>query len=186
MDDLYIKKVLNGETEEFRYFIRNYKDMAFSVALSVLKEESLAADVVQEAFIRAFQKLSSFKGKSKFSTWFYRIVVNEAIKELRKTGAKHEGLESVKESQFDLQSSEEVDVHKEGQRSFYINEALKRIAGNESLVLKLYYLNENSIKEICEITSWSEAKVKVLMHRGRKNMEKELQALTCAQAKTLL
>ncbi len=80
MDDLYIKKVLDGQTEEFRYFIKQYKDLAFSVAFSVVKNEFTAAEVVQESFVKAYENLKSFKGESKFSTWLYRIVINESFK----------------------------------------------------------------------------------------------------------
>ena len=185
MDALYIRKVLNGETEEFRYFIKQYKDLAFSVALSVVKDENLAADMVQEAFIKAYQNLKSFKGESKFSTWLYRIVVNECIKEKRKNKGSFVDIELVE----DLEQEEPLELfglQKEEQQGFYVNEALMRVSANESLVLRLYYLGENSINDICEITGWSESNVKVLMHRGRKNMEKELQKMLQSEAKTLL
>ena len=70
MDELYIEKVLNGDIDAYKYFVRQYKDMAFTLAVSVLKSEFDAKDAVQEAFIIAFRKLRSFKGNSKFSTWF--------------------------------------------------------------------------------------------------------------------
>ena len=57
MDDLYIKKVLEGDTDVFRYFVGQYKDMAFSLSMSVVKDEFLATDVVQESFMKAFQNL---------------------------------------------------------------------------------------------------------------------------------
>ena len=79
-----------------------------------------------------------------------------------------------------------MDMHKEGQRSFYINEALKRIAGNESLVLKLYYLNENSIKEICEITSWSEAKVKGIIAPWAKKHGKRIAGINVCPGKNII
>lgn len=79
VEDLYIKKVLNGDTEAFRYFVTTYKNLAFSVAISGVKNEFTAADVVQESFVRAFENLKSFRGDSKFSTWFFRIVINESF-----------------------------------------------------------------------------------------------------------
>ena len=84
MDELYIERVLNGDVDAYRYFVQQYKDMAFSVAVSVLKSEFEAKDTVQESFIIAFRKLKSFKGNSKFSTWFCRIVINEALKQAKK------------------------------------------------------------------------------------------------------
>jgi len=83
-DDFYITKVLAGDTEAFRYFVSAYKDIAFSVAFSVVKDEFTAADAVQESFIKAFENLKSFRGDSKFSTWFIRIVINESFKTIQK------------------------------------------------------------------------------------------------------
>ncbi len=84
MDEIYIKKVCDGDKDSFRYFVKQYKDMAFSIAISIVKDEFLAQEVSQDAFIKAYKALSSFNHKSKFSTWFYRIVVNEAFMNLKK------------------------------------------------------------------------------------------------------
>ena len=83
MDEFYIQKILTGDTESFRYLIKTYKDLAFSVAISVVKDEFWAEEVVQEAFVKVFQKLKWFNGRSSFKTWFYRIVINEAFQRLR-------------------------------------------------------------------------------------------------------
>lgn len=185
MDDLYIKKVLKGDTEAFRYFVSQYKNMAFSISMSIVKNEFTATEVVQESFVKAFQNLKSFKGKSKFSTWFYRIVINESIKVIRKKGEQYIDLDNSP----NLHPTNEPSVlHqlKEDQRSFYINEALPKLAPGESLVLRLFYLNENHIDEICEMTGWSESKVKVTLHRARKNMQTLLTKQLKGEAKKLI
>lgn len=84
MDNLYIDKVLGGDTEAFRYFLRTYKDMGYNIAISILNDEYFAEEVVQDAFMKVFNGLKSFKRKSKFKTWFYRIVVNESFQRLKK------------------------------------------------------------------------------------------------------
>lgn len=185
MDDLYIKKVLKGDTEAFRYFVSQHKNMAFTISMSIVKNEFTAAEVVQESFVKAFQNLKKFKGNSKFSTWFYRIVINESLKLVRKKDEKYLNVES----QFSdyLQNDPSVLTQiKEDERRFYINEILNRLPANESLVLRLFYLNENSIAEICEMTGWSESKVKVTLHRARKNMEIHLLKRLKGEAKTLI
>ena len=185
MDNLYIKKVLNGEPEEFRYFINQYKDMAFSIAFSVVKNEFVAAEIVQEAYVKAYQNLKTFKGYSKFSTWFYRIVINESYKALRKKGEKYVDLNYEKGINTTVNPGILEDFKVEEQK-FFINESLNRLPANECLVLRLYYLNENSIKEICEMTGWSESNVKVLMYRGRNNMQQILQKMLKQEAKFLI
>lgn len=179
VDELYIKKVLNGDTEAFRYFVSQYKDLAFSVAVSVVKDEFTAADVVQEAFVKAFENLKSFKGKSKFSSWFIRIVINESYKIVQRNKVKYS------DKLFDLEEVSK-DAFKEADQKFYVNEVLKIMAPNESLVLRLFYLNENSVKEICEMTGWEESKVKVTLHRARKSMEQKLKKLLNSEVESLI
>lgn len=184
MDDLYIKKVLDGQTEEFRYFIKQYKDLAFSVAFSVVKNEFTAAEVVQESFVKAFENLKSFKGESKFSTWLCRIVINESFKTIRKE--KRTVSETGQVSGTDFQENPAIfDALKEIEQKYYINECLNRLPANESLVLRLFYLAENSVKEICEMTGWSESNTKVHLHRGRKNMLELLQRMLNTEVKSL-
>lgn len=172
MDDIYIKKVCDGDTESFRYFLSKYKDMAFTVAVSVVKDEFTAEEVVQDAFLKAFNGLKSFNGKSKFSTWFYRIVTNEAFSRLRKL--KKEVVSFVEEFEQELRDESALLSLQEEEQVYYINEVLKKLSPNESLVLRLFYLQEENIKEVCEITGWSESKVKVTLFRARKNMHSVL------------
>ena len=168
MDDIYIKKVCAGDTDSFRYFVRKYKDMAFSVAVSVVKDEFLAEEVVQEAFINAFKKIKSFNQKSKFNTWFYRIVINEAFKRLKKI--KKEVVSFIEEYDQEVVDESVLVSLQEEEQTYYINEALKKLSPNESLILRLFYLQDESIKAVCEVTGWSESKVKVTLFRARKNM----------------
>lgn len=168
MDQLHIRKVRNGDTSAFSYFVKQYKDMAYTIAISVVKNEFTAEEVVQDAFVKAFKNLDSFHLESKFSTWFYRIVTNEALMRLKKL--KKEFLDFNAEYDENIYD-ESVDLNIiEEQRKFLVNEALKILAPKESLVLRLFYLEEERIKAICEITGWSESNVKVLLHRARKNM----------------
>ena len=175
MDQIYIDKVLAGDSHCFRYFLKTYKDMAYSVAMSVLKQEHLAEEVVQDAFMMCYQSLNKFKGHSKFSTWFYRIVVNCAFGELRKS--KHTLVE------FDIVSHDtsfdenafSILVQKE--RDHLIQEALLLLPSKESLALRLFYLEDLSIKEIVEITGWTETNIKTILHRSRKQLYQVLSKL---------
>lgn len=170
MDSIYIEKILNGDTEAFRYFIRQYKDMAYSLAMSIVKDEHKAEEVLQSAFVNAYSNLASFKGKSKFSSWLYRIVVNESFKSIRKQNFQQVNLDQVSENEIpnldDFSQKLSADEQK-----YFINEALVRLSPNESLALRLFYLEENSIEAITEITGWSSSKAKVILHRARKNMK---------------
>lgn len=80
---------LNQETqaaveESFNALVEQYSDKAYNIALRILRNPQDAEDAVQEAFISAYRALPNFKGQSKLSTWFYRIVVNACLLKIRK------------------------------------------------------------------------------------------------------
>lgn len=169
MDSVYIQKVLNGSTEDFRYFIRKYKDLAFSVAVSVVKNEFEAEEVVQEAFIKAFQNLQSFRGKSEFRTWFYRILINEAFKRYQKL--KIEMVIPLTDRKKDLEDTgESFRGLDPDEQKWLVTESLKKIPPRESLSLQLFYLEGNSLEEMAELTGWSVSNSKVILHRARKHL----------------
>ena len=74
-----ITRIRAGDTSGFRILVDRYKDLSFSLACSILKNEQDAEDALQESFIKAFKGLGQFNFKSSFSTWFYKIVVNTCL-----------------------------------------------------------------------------------------------------------
>jgi RNA polymerase sigma factor (sigma-70 family) len=176
MPDRYVKQVLNGDKEAFRHIIQSCKDGAYNLSFSILKEEHASKDVVQKAFLKAYEQLASFRGESAFKTWFHRIVVNEALQMAR----------SRKTSRWeDEQFSGELapvaaDAHEQAGRDhvqYCIEAALGRMKRDESLSLKLFYLEEHTIAEVAAITGWSSSKTKVTLHRARKSMKELLQQM---------
>lgn len=169
MEDLCIQKILNGDTEAFRQLVTKYKDMAYSLAMSVVRNEFYAEEILQVSFVKAFEKLDSFKGDSKFSTWFYRIVVNESFKQLKKQ--KAEFINFVEETP-DISNDIDNSILKliKTDQEYYINKALEKLSAQESLVLRLFYLDENTIDEISNITGWTAVNIKVILHRARINL----------------
>lgn len=183
MDDIHIKKVKNGDVEAFRYFIRQYQHMAFSVALSVVKDEFLAEEVVQESFINAFNKISSFKGQSKFSTWLYKIVINKSFRSIEK---EKKWIYSEVEENTSVDYEDSLDKLSTDERTFYINETLKQMPPKESLSLRLFYLKEMSMEEIQEVTGWSLSNVKVILHRARKRFQSEINHVLKMEVKSIM
>ena len=165
MDDIYIDRVLARDTEAFRYFLTNYKDMAFNVALAIVKDDHYAEEVVQDAFMKAFGGLKSFKRTAQFKSWLYRIVVNESFRHLNRLKREHT-LVSIDEVN---ETADEGLVNEDG-RVYKIRAALKLLPSRESLALTLFYLEEHRLAEIVTITGWSLANTKVILHRARKNL----------------
>ena len=143
--------------------------MAYSIAMSVIKDEFYAEEILQVSFLKAFDKLNTFKGRSKFSTWFYRIVINESFKYVKKHKTEFvDFVENFPEISNEINNS--ILKLVEDDQKYFINEALKKISSKESLVLRLFYLEENSVEEIGNITGWSASNIKVILHRARINL----------------
>lgn len=175
VDDLtHVENVCRGNDNAFRFLIRNHQQMALNIALTIIRDECIVQEVVQDAFIKAYQNLHRFNRQSRFGTWFYRIVVNEALMRKRKmradkldfTGSIHET-----EVQTDLNHLDQDEVNK------LVDEALQMLPVNEGLALRLFYLQEESIKNVSAITGWTETNTKTILHRARKKMNQVLNLL---------
>ncbi len=157
--------------------------MAFSIAISVVKDEFLAEEVAQEAFMKAFEKMSTFKQQARFSTWFYRIIVNIAFRQLDKEKKwKNEPLVAVE----DTIETAVIDQLEQDERKYFINETLKVMTPNESLALRLFYLEELSLAEVSDVTGWSASKVKVVVHRARKHFYAYLNAILKKESRLII
>ncbi|OJJ20409.1 hypothetical protein BKI52_18295 [marine bacterium AO1-C] len=181
-----IKNIIGGETSSFRVLVERYKDIAFSLACSIIKNPAEAEDVLQDAFVKAFKNLHKFHFKASFSTWFYRIVINtcysaiekrkkQAVVPLDNLVVAHKSLDA---NTFDLLRDEE--------RKVIINQILDQMKPKEALVLKLHYLGELKIPEIAKVTKMTQANIKVILHRARKNFQATLDQLLGTEKKHLL
>jgi RNA polymerase sigma factor (sigma-70 family) len=187
MDDAYIQKVLEGDINSFRYLVDRYKDMSFSIAMSILKNDKEAEDVIQDAFIKAFNNLGSFRKKSSFSTWLYRIVVNESLGRIRKKRPEIiSELTGFEEQDEEADIQETVQSLARDEQVRYINKVLNIMESKESLLLRLFYLNENNLNEIQDITGLSLSNIRVILHRGRKNFYRLLKVELKEEIRSLL
>ena len=175
MDDLYLKLGLEGNASKYSYFVEKYKGMAFSIAFRIVNNKEDAEEIVQDAFLKAFRSLDKFRKDSKFSTWFYRIVVNSS---LSRTRSKRPELSSIDEDDIANVVIESVESAYRGldlsDQKKFIQNALEELSVEDRLLLTLYYLTENSIDEITDITSITQYNVKMKLHRARNKMYKIL------------
>ncbi len=170
-DNIYIIKVLEGDRNAFAYLVDKYKTMVYSLALRLVKDREEAEEISQDAFIKAYQSLASFKGKAKFSSWLYRIVYNTAISKLRQQPA---GKVSLDESNITdtlyLESKENYDTLSAGERKKYLDKALDSLDSDEKMFVILYYYEEQDLDEIALIAGLTKTNTKVKLFRARKKM----------------
>lgn len=185
MEYIQIRKILNGETEAFEYFVREYKDSAFSIAISIVKNEFDARDVVQEAFLKAFKGLKNFRKESSFSTWFTRILINESYKFIKREQKNYQNVPHDVSEEIVEEVSRAWDMIIKDERQFYIRNAIQKLPPKEAMALTLYYMEEYSLDEICNVSGLSASHVKVLLFRGRRNLYIELSKTLKNDLKTL-
>jgi RNA polymerase sigma-70 factor (ECF subfamily) len=178
-----ILRIVAGERELFHSLIKPYERGVFLSAYSILQNESDAEEVVQEAVMKAFRHLRSFRGEAKFSTWLTQIVMNEARMRLRRT-------KSVKFESIDAAPDEESGDYTPAVLSDWReipSEALERKELRETLrdaidglpriyreVMIMRDVREMSIAETVKVLGIPESVVKIRLLRARLLMQKKL------------
>ena len=186
MDSDYIAKVLDGDSEAYRYFSIKYRDMAYSLAVSIVKIGPVAEEVTQDAFLLAYKSLDKFEQRSKFSTWLYKIVTNEGLKRIRKKDLKYtEDIDELNHVRYSEINNSVSELTLQEQK-YYINKGLEQLLPNDSLILRLFYLDERNLKEIGEITGFSNTNIKTILHRARKRFYTALTLELKHETKSLL
>jgi RNA polymerase sigma-70 factor (ECF subfamily) len=173
-DEYYIKRTLNGEASAYRFLVERYKRMVYSIALKLLANTGDAEDAAQDSFIKAYERLHTFEGKAKFSTWLYSLTYRLCLNKLKELKRELTFLTE------DLSNGESEDmVHEAGhfneeQQKKIIKEAIDALPGQEGLLVLLYYYEEKSIREIEQITGLKASNIKIKLFRARKVLESKL------------
>lgn len=176
-DQIYINKVLNGDVSSFSILVDRYKDLIFTIAIRILKNREEAEEVSQDVFVKIFKSLSKFKGDSKFSTWIYKIAYNTCLDVLKKYNRQNNfiPIEEHTETQLiELESIFDTLVLKEQQIS--IQKCLNLLPYEESILLTLYYYEDQSLEEISKVLNINQNNAKVKLFRSRKKLENILRS----------
>jgi len=178
-DDIYhVQRVLAGDTAAFAVLVDRHKELAFNIALKIVRHREDAEEIAQDAFVKAYQSLRSFKGDSRFSTWLYRIVYNAAISHTRKRQQSFTPIdERIMGDTTEDAILEDLDQVDEDQQTKMINAAIDRLPPDESALVTLFYMEENSVEDISQITGLSISNVKVKLFRIRKKLYDEMQQM---------
>lgn len=177
-DRFWIEKVVAGETDNFRHLVEKYKQGAFSLSLSIVKNHTVAEDVVQESFIQAYRHLKKFNFQSQFSTWFYTIIVRQSYKYCKTKivyAISEEDIDDkVLENLSDYQS--QLEKMKEEERKYIIKHAISTLSEIEQVCMQLFYWEEMSVAEISDIVNLSITNIKVILYRGRQKLYNQLRS----------
>jgi RNA polymerase sigma-70 factor (ECF subfamily) len=181
-DELLIELVNKGDSDAFETLIKKYEVKVFHLAMRFTRNEEDAEEVLQDVFTTLHRKLKLFEGKSAFSSWLYRIVVNAAFMKLRKRRQKPtlhlEDLapltrQQVMESEF--QSYDHVDQYAQDNEIRDILESvIEKLPDQYRAVFILRDVNGYSNQEASEILELSIPAIKSRLHRSRLMLRKKL------------
>ncbi len=178
-----IAAVLQGDESSFEPLVRKYQPRVFATARRYARRESEVEDIVQEVFIKAFQKLSGFRADAPFEHWLMRVAVRTCYDFLRKhqrnretplaelTDEEDRWLDSV----VSAPSDEPGDA--EAARAL-VERLLSQLPAADRMVITLLDIERRSVKEIADLTGWSISLVKVRAFRARGKMRKILERIS--------
>lgn len=168
-DKRLIQSTLAGDDEAFAELVRRHKRKVFGIAARFARNDHELDDICQEIFVKAYQKLKSFRGEAPFEHWVSRIAVHACYDFLRKTRHDRENvpLDGIEIGVRDNASAREA--------AEILQWAMTRLSADERLVITLLELEEKSVRETAELTGWSESNVKVRAFRARQALKKILE-----------
>ena len=185
-DILLIDRILKGETPAYRELVTRHKDYAFTIAYRILNSREDAEEAAQDAFVRAFNGLQNFNREAKFTTWFYRVVMNAALTIQQKKKIVTEDIDNIHSNAAILRGGDSTDNLKRKEQQHYIKEALKQLSPDDVTMITLFYLKEQSLEEIADIVGIETNTVKVKLHRARKRLADVMQDMLKGEALSLL
>ena len=182
-DEVLCQRVANRDEAAFDLLVARYQERAYRLAWSILRNAEDARDLSQEAFIRLYQSASSFAGRAKFSTWFYRILVNLCLDHRRKGRGwrlwlRDEPDPDSGESLLDRQPApfaDPVDTLGRERTLTKVWAAVDRLAPQQRAAVILQVQEELTTPEIAAVLKCSEATVRVHLHRALRTLKKTME-----------
>lgn len=169
-DDELVQLVKGGEIEPFDELVRRNEVKVHDICYKMLRNYDDAKDLAQETFLKAYQKLNKFDGRSKFSTWLYRIAVNNCLNFLKRRRPTEELFEEIVSSGRD----DPVQRYKSKKLRELINRAVAHLPEVQRAVFTLRTLEDLSYPEISEILKKPISTIKVNHHLAIKNLRNYL------------
>jgi RNA polymerase sigma-70 factor (ECF subfamily) len=171
-DEKVIENILAGNREAYAFLVDRYKDKVFALVMGVLKDYELAQEVAQDVFVKAYVSLNKFRKDASFSTWLYRISYNTAISETRKKKVHKIDFNENVSAEISWENEDELkeSLNKE-EDQLRLSKAIEELLPDEKHIINMYYFEEKTISEICEITGLSQSNAKVKLYRLRKKLK---------------
>lgn len=183
-DWLVVQRVQEGDVAAFDHLILKYRERVYAMIYNMTSNREDAADLTQDAFIKAFQSINRFQGQSSFFTWLYRIAINSALTHIRKSRLRSFfSFDKVQEdatvSAVINQLTDKRDVERDvfvSELQEKLNEAMQKLSIPHRTVVTLFEIDGLSHEEIAEIMNCSVGTVRSRLHYAKQLLQAELQS----------
>jgi RNA polymerase sigma factor (sigma-70 family) len=179
-----IEQLKQGDQSAFKKIVDTSQGLVYNTALGIVQNPEDAEDVAQEVFVQLYESIHSFKGKSKLSTWLYRITISKAMDHLRKKKRKKRFayIQSLFGANDELVHDPPDFVHPgvtldNKEKSKELFKAIDQLPEKQKIAFTLNRVEGLSYNEISEIMKLTVASVESLLHRARKNLRKILESV---------
>ena len=181
-DFAVVRRVQAGEVAAFDLLMVKYRERVYGVVYNLTSNREDAADLTQDAFIKAFQAINRFNGQSSFFTWLYKIAVYSTLTHLRRNRLRNFfSLEKLNEEAVGSKILEQVADKNSADRDTYLhelqeklNEAMQKLSIKHRTVISLFEIDGLSHTEIAQIMDCSEGTVRSRLHYAKQFLQGEL------------
>jgi RNA polymerase sigma-70 factor (ECF subfamily) len=170
-----IAEAKNGSREAFRCLVERHMKDAYHIAYGFVNDHHGAEEIAQDAFVRVYESLATFRGDAAFQTWLYRIVTNLALNRIHQM--KHRREERFDGRHEEMTSDQASGILQDVDIAEHIERALHELPTLQRAVVMLRHMNGLSTHEVSEILHCSEGTVKTHLFRGLEKMREKLRFL---------
>ncbi|PVW12413.1 RNA polymerase sigma factor [Marixanthomonas spongiae] len=180
-----IQRILDGEKDLYEILVRRNNQKLFRVIRSYLKDKAEVEDIMQNTYVKAFQKLYQFKLASSFSTWLIRIGINESLARLKEKGKLYhldQQSDSLRNDRiFEIPANKQLNPQEKMiqiESTQLLEHAIDSLSTKYKTVYILKEVEEMSLKEVAAILNITVANVKVRLHRSKRMLKENLYEVT--------
>lgn len=167
-----VRRAQAGDRDAIASIVSSQQRYVYSIAMSMMRNPSDAADLTQDAFIRLMRSIGTFRGETKFTTWLYRLVVNLSLDRLRRSGQATIRLDD--DPELDLATSDQmVDAPSVAERrevASVVRRAVEQLPEGQRLALTLHYFEDMRYEDIADVMGVPLNTVKSHIRRGKERL----------------
>jgi RNA polymerase sigma-70 factor (ECF subfamily) len=172
-DQLIVSQIVSGQKELFRLLVKRHERAVYGMGLSFFRNSEDASDFTQEVFLKVFRSLPRFEGRSRFSTWLYKIAYNTAVNGIKR---RREYRSLAEEEALKDEDTPERKVLRSAAREAVL-EALAELPERYRISVDLFFFYDRSYQEIEVITGYPVNTIKSHVFRAKKLLRDKLEGI---------